>query len=75
METPFTLAIFLARHIAKSLRCIYKHRVVARTGEDLHEYLLFADRARASEAGCLHRLLRALCDSIDRVEPPIANTQ
>jgi hypothetical protein len=50
-------------------------RVVARTGEDLHDYVLFADRTRASEAfaGCLCRPLRALSDSIDRADIPIPN--
>jgi hypothetical protein len=61
------------RYIAKSPRCIYKPLVVARTGEDLHDYVLFADRILASEAhaGCLCRLLRAFSDSIDRADIPV----
>ena len=67
---------FAPRYIAKSPRCIYKPLVVARTGEDLHDYVLFADRILASEAhaGCLCRLLRAFSDSIDRADIPIPNS-
>ena len=67
---------FAPRYIAKSPRCIYKPLVVARTGEDLHDYVLFADGILASEAhsGCLCRLLRAFSDSIDRADIPIPNS-
>ena len=37
-------------HVANHLRCIYKQRIVARTGEDLHDFHVFADRIPASEA-------------------------
>jgi hypothetical protein len=61
--------------IAKPPRCIYKHRVVARTREDLHDYVLFADRPCASEPGCLLRLLTALSDGIDRAGCPIPKSR
>ena len=43
-------------------------QTVARTGEDLHDFDLFADRALASEAHavCLFRPLRAPSASTDR---------
>ena len=68
-------SLYVARYIAKPPRCLYKGRVVARTGEDLHDYVLFADRVLASEAhaGCLRRPLRAFSDSIDRADTPIPN--
>jgi hypothetical protein len=58
----------LGRHIAKRPRCIYKLRIVARTGEDLHDFDRFADRALASDAnaGRSSRSLTAATDSIDR---------
>jgi hypothetical protein len=65
----------IARLIANPPQCIYKRLPVARTEEDLHDDALFADRLRASEAGCLHRPLRALSDSIDRADIPIPEHQ
>jgi len=58
-----------AGHLAKRPRRIYKPRIVARTGEDLHDFDVFADRALASEAffGCPRGPLRANSASIDRV--------
>ena len=51
-----------------------KRLVVARTGEDLHDYVLFADRILAPEAhaGCQRRPLRAFSDSIDRADTPVS---
>jgi hypothetical protein len=66
---------FRRPYIAKPPRCIYKHRVVARTREDLHDYVLFADRPCAPEAEFLLRLLTALSDSIDRAGCPIPNSR
>jgi hypothetical protein len=45
-----------------------KPRIVARTGEDLHDFGIFADRAPASEAiaGRLSGPLRAIAASFDR---------
>jgi hypothetical protein len=37
-------------HVANHLRCIYKQRIVARTGEDLHDCHVFADRILAVDA-------------------------
>jgi hypothetical protein len=63
--------------IAKPPRCIYKPRVVARTGEDLHDYVLFALRLLASEAhaGCPRRPLGAFSVSIDRARPRSSTSQ
>jgi hypothetical protein len=41
----------------------------------LHDYVLFADRARVSEAGCPLRPLTAFFDGIDRAVGPIVITQ
>jgi hypothetical protein len=73
--TRANLAISPLAHIAKPPRCIYKRRVVARTREDLHDDVLFADRARAFEAGCPRHFLTALSDSIDRAGSPIPNSR
>jgi hypothetical protein len=61
-------ALFVARHIANRPRPIYKPRIVTRTGEDLHDFDVFADRALAFDAyaGRLSRPLRATSASIDR---------
>jgi hypothetical protein len=57
-----------AKHIAKRPRRIYKPRIVARTGEDLHDFDVFADRDLASDdhAGRASGPLRAASVSIDR---------
>jgi hypothetical protein len=72
---PWRQQNFRRPYIAKPRRCIYKHRVVARTREDLHDYVLFADRPCAPEAVCRLRLLTALSDSIDRAGCPIPNSR
>jgi hypothetical protein len=57
-----------AAHIAKRARRIYKPRIVARTGEDLHDFDVFADRALASDAyvGNRRSPLTAASANIDR---------
>ena len=57
-STCSMIRITRACHVANHPRCIYKQRIVARTGEDLHDFDVFADRALASDAraGCCRSL-------------------
>jgi hypothetical protein len=45
--------------------------------EDLHDFILFADRPRASEAnaGCIFRRLTAFFDSFDRADCPTLSSK
>jgi hypothetical protein len=62
-------------NIAKPPRSTYKRRIVALTGEDLHDFVLFADRvpALAARAGCFYGRLTAASNASVGQDPDLRN--